>query len=312
MLLRVLVAVAWLIASAAHVHADTIALLPLDGEKRLEIYGQPVAAEMGRALKAQGFDVVVVGAKMDVPDGAQLIVDGTIKGEKNKAISISIRIRDPHSGTVLETLPASAASLTAIDKAAADLSTRIVPAVKAHLQAIAAKATPRPAEPPPGNGRPIEPPRTPKTPQPTVSLPVIVTSVSSPQPVRPALELLATGLAAELPQWGVSHKRDARPVEPDRLSRAAAIKTTQEMSADVGVALEVLSFTVDPGTVPLGRARVRVRVIHKGTILFERVVRTDTIVGDKGITEQEMAARTGREVLAIVNAQLRRLVEGWR
>ena len=96
------------------------------------------------------------------------------------------------------------------------------------------------------------------------------------------------------------------------MSRAAGIKTAQDLNADVGVALEVLSFTVEPGTVPLGRARVRVRVVAKGTILFERVVRTDTVVGDKDISEQEMAARTGREVLAIVNAQLRRLVAGWR
>lgn len=310
MLLRVLVAVAWLIASAAHVHADTIALLPLDGEKRLEIYGQPVASEIGRALKAQGFDVVVVGAKMDVPDRAQLIVDGTIKAQKSNAITVSIRIRDPH-GTVLETLPATAATLTAIDKAAADLSTRIVPAVRAHLKAIAAKAT----APPPGNGAPSEPPKVP-TPPPAVngapSLPAVVTSVSSPRPARPALELLATGLAGELPRWGVSHRREAKTVEPEQMSRATGIQTTQDMRADVGVALEVLSFNVEPGTVPLGRARVRVRVIHKGTILFERVVRTDTVVGDKGISEQEMAARTAREVLAIVNAQLRRLVVGWR
>ncbi len=309
MLLRVLVAVAWLIAGAARVHADTIALLPLDGEKRLEIYGQPVAAEIGRALKTHGFDVVVVGAKMDVPDRAQLIVDGTIKGEKGNAITLSIRIRDPHSGTVLETLPATAASLTAIDKAAADLSTRIVPAVKAHLQAIAANA--KPAEPTkPGDTPPVKSMTLPTNGAPV--LPAIVTAVSSPRPVQPALELLATGIAGELPSWGISHQRAARSVEAERMSRAAGIKTAQDMSADVGLALEVLSFTVVPGTVPLGRARVRVRIIHKGTMVFERVVRTDTIVGDKDITEQEMAARTGREVLAIVNAQLRRLVAGWR
>ena len=42
----------------------TIAMLPLDGEKRLELFGQPVAAEIARALKAAGIDVVVVGASM--------------------------------------------------------------------------------------------------------------------------------------------------------------------------------------------------------------------------------------------------------
>ena len=63
---------------------------------------------------------------------------------------------------------------------------------------------------------------------------------------------------------------------------------------------------------PIGVARVRVRIVHRGSIIFERIVRTDSIVGNKNITEQNMAARVGREVLAIVNAQLRRLVPGWR
>jgi hypothetical protein len=44
----------WLIALvlgiAMPAHADSVALLPLDGEKRLEIYGQPVANELARAM----------------------------------------------------------------------------------------------------------------------------------------------------------------------------------------------------------------------------------------------------------------------
>jgi hypothetical protein len=312
MMLRVLVIAAGLVAAAAYVHpadADTIALLPLDGEKRLEIYGQPVAAEIGRALKAQGFDVVVVGAKMDVPDTAQLIVDGTIKADKKNAIALSIRIRDPQSGTTLETLPANAASLTTIDKAAADLSTRIGPAVRSHLDALAKAAQPEPKPP-------IEP--TPRPPLPRVThnvppaLPSLVVSVASPQGALPALGFLASGLTDELPRWSSERKRTASIVAPERMSRAEAIGTVRSQYTDVGIGLEVLTFTVQPGEVPLAKARVRVRVVHRENILFERVVRTDTIVGDKGITEQQLAARTAREVLAIVNAQLRRLVEGWR
>lgn len=304
---RVLVIAVALFASAARVHADTVALLPLDGEKRFELYGQPIAAEIGRALEAHGVDVVVVGAKMNVPDRAQLIVDGTIKADKNNAITLAIRIRDPRGGTVLEMLPATAASLTVIDKAAAELSARIVPAVKNHLAALATTAQPAvvDARPPVDKRVMVDPPVTPR-------LPAVVTSVASPSAALPVLDFLARGLADELPRWSRQHKREARVVAAAAMSRAAAIGTTQSAGADVGVALEVLSFNVDPGEVPLGRARARVRIVHKGTILFERVIRTDTIVGDKGITEQEMAARTAREILAIVNAQLRRLVEGWR
>jgi len=307
MLLRVLVMVAWLVAGAPRAHAETVALLPLDGEKRLEIYGQPVAAEIGRALKAQGYDVVVVGAKMDVPDNAQLIVDGTIKSEKSNAVTLSIRIRDPRDGTTLETLPASAAALTAIDKAAADVTSKLIPAVKKHLAALAAAAA-KPTNPePPVTSKPntfVQPP--------PLAPPLMIISVSSPQAVAPALERLATSMSTELTRWAEYHKRTAKPVMPEQMSRGTAIKTVEGANANLGIALEVLSFDVTKGDVPLGRARVRARIIHRGTMLFERVIRTDTIVGDKGISEQDMAARTAREVLAITNAQMRRLVEGWR
>src|SRR5215468_10544975 len=57
---------------------DVVALLPLDADKSLEIYGQPVASELARALVAGNVYVVVVGPRMAVPDNARLIIDGTI------------------------------------------------------------------------------------------------------------------------------------------------------------------------------------------------------------------------------------------
>src|SRR5512138_3792161 len=105
--MRRLLVLVCLLLFGGRAYAETIAMLPLDGEQRLEIYGQPVAAEIARALRAAGIDVVVVGAKMAVPDHAQLIVDGTIKqAGKGKDITLSIRIRDPRDGTTLETVPA--------------------------------------------------------------------------------------------------------------------------------------------------------------------------------------------------------------
>src|SRR5262245_6945332 len=100
-----LVVIGWILVAYSAVHAETVALLPLDGEKRLEIYGQPVAKEIARAMIAGGIDVVVVGANMSVPDHAQLIVDGTIKAGKGDSVTLAIRIRDPHAVKELETLP---------------------------------------------------------------------------------------------------------------------------------------------------------------------------------------------------------------
>ena len=130
--------IAWLLLLAVPARADSVALLPLDGEKRLEIYGQPVAAELARSLKAAGVDGVVVGADMAVPGEAKHIVDGTIKSKK-QTVTLELRIRDPKDGSTLETLPPSSGALTNIDKIAADVAAHVVPAVKADrfLEAVA-------------------------------------------------------------------------------------------------------------------------------------------------------------------------------
>lgn len=307
--------------SSAIVHADTVALLPLDADKRLEIYGQPVAAEVGRALKASGVDVVIVNAKMAVPEGAQLIVDGSIKAGKRDAITLTMRIRDPRDGTTLETLPASAATLTTIDKAAADLSAKIVPAVRSHLAALAkAAATPPTTGPTSGTTtgttnepqHPVAPRTTDTTGSTTPRLPVMLVAAMSVQTGHPILELLAAATTRELPGWARMHRHQATLVDAARLAQVTAPRSVGEARAVLGIALEILDFSVDPGVVPLARARVRLRIADGTQVTFERVIRTDTIVGDKNIIETELAARTAREVLAIANAQLRRKVAGWR
>jgi len=260
--------IVWLALVASFAHADTIAMLPLDGDKRLEIYGQPVAAEIARALEASGLDVVVVGARMGVPDRAQLIVDGTIKAAKGKDITLSIRIRDPRDGTVLATLPAPATPLDHLDQAAAELSKRVVPAVKTQLAALAKPAV---AERPITDAAPL-----PAKPQ-TTAAPALAVTVGAG--ASPAAEPLRAALERALPAWLPSQHYAAR------------------------VTLDVLTFATEPGRVPLARARVRVRIA--GTEL-DRVVRTDTVVGDRDFSLEQLAARTAREVLAILEPHLRR------
>ena len=265
--LLVIVWLALVSALGSHAFADRIAMLPLDGEKRLEIYGQPVAAEIARALRAAGVDVVVVGAKMDVPDRVQLIVDGTIKqSNKGKDVTLSIRIRDPRDGTTLETLPAPAASLDTLDKAAAELSARVVPSVKAQLAMLAKPAV---VDRPPVEATP-QPPR----PAPAPTLEVTVTSKPSPWSVK-----LRTALESELAAW----------------------LPAQHVAAKV--TLDVLLFDAWMTRVPLAKARVRVKIADTK---FDRIIRTDTIVGDRDFTAEQLAARTAREVLAILRPHLRR------
>ncbi|HEY5950420.1 MAG TPA: hypothetical protein VIV40_33245 [Kofleriaceae bacterium] len=269
--MRRLLVLVWLALFGSRVYAETIAMLPLDGEKRLEIYGQPVAAEIARALRAAGLDVVVVGARMEVPDRAQLIVDGTIKAAKNKQIELSIRVRDPRDGTVLDTLPAPATKLDDLDKAAADLSARVVPSVKANLEKLAKPAV---VDKPITDGKPV-----PQRPMPP-PLPTLATSVTAHGGQTP---LLAAALDREAALWAA----------------------TQRYSASVK--LDVIGYKPQPGKPPMARARVHV-VISGGATKFDRVMRTDTIVGDANSTPEQLAERTAREVLAILRPNLRRVL----
>ncbi len=309
--MRSIVVIVIMLVCLSVARSETIALLPLDADKKLEVYGHPVAAEIGRALKAAGIEVVVVGAKMDVPDRAQLIVDGAIKAGKGDAITLSLRIRDPRDGTVLETLPSSATTLTAIDKAAAELSGKLVPAARAHFAALVKPATvptvpERPAQEPPRQGT------APPTRSPVGGVAARVVAAASSERTGGAEQFLAHSLAGELAPWLTHHKREGTPVDPSMLSRESAVKTVAAQRAGLGLALVVVGFDVEPGQVPLARARVRIRVTDGKTIVLDRVIRTDTIVGDRDITEAELGARVAREVLAIVHAQLRRRVVGWQ
>lgn len=289
----VLLALLALLAPIAH--ADTIALLPLDADKRLEIYGQPVAAELGRALKAAGLDVVVVGDKATVPESAQLIVDGSIKKAGKNEVTLSLRIRDPKGGTVLETLPSSTTPLTTIDKAAAELSAKIVPAVRAQLAAIAAAKKPELAPPGPpaprGTQTPPTVPVTPTGPAVAPAVPMIAVNVAALHD-SPVVSLLTSALRDEAMVWAKAHASPA--------------------AAGHAIELEVLGVDVDPGDVPMAQARARARITDGQLLVFDRVIVTDTIVGDRHISDRDMAVRTAREVLAVANAQLRRIAKGWR
>ena len=296
--------VIWLVLLVSYARADSIAMLPLDAEKRLEIYSQPVAAEIARALKAVNLDVVVVGAKMEVPDTAQLIVDGTLKA-KGKEVTVAIRIRNPRDGTVLENVPPQTAPLANIDQAAASISAQVVPLVQKHLAELAKQKEVKPP-PPPVEGKP---------PQPQTLLPKVVTATSSPPKSQshPYIDLLRDAIGVELPTWARQNHREATVVTKEKLERKTAVKTIGAAQTDAGISFEVLNLwiTKEDG-IPMAEARVRVRIASAAEVKFERIVHTDTIIGEKGMTNEALAARAAREVLAIVVPHMRRAIGTWR
>ncbi|HEY0194997.1 MAG TPA: hypothetical protein VGC42_27980, partial [Kofleriaceae bacterium] len=269
-----------------------VALLPLDAERSLEIYGQPIASEISRTLNEHAIQVVVVGPNMAVPEAARLIVDGTITAGRAGAITISVRVRNPSDGRVLgEPLTATAAGLARLDAATSDLSGRLLPVVQAQLA-----TAPRPdhghvTQTAPAGDR------------------TIVVAVAD-EGHRPETAALAAALDPAVGEWTRAHHHQLQKIDPARLTVALAPKAVGTGDFAIGLWVERYAPEV-VHDLPMARARVRVRVASASAILFDRVIVTDTVLGDKTSTPAELAARVSREVLAILRPHLMRRVRTW-
>jgi len=239
--------------------------------------------------------VIVVGPRMEIPDSVQLIVDGTIALGKAGAVTIALRLRNPVDGVVLDTLSATALGLAKIDRAAAELSSRILPLVSDRLAKLQ-----RPA---PADDRARAAPPRPAA----VERPMLI-AVSeagrTPSPLHQALD-------AALPPWARAHRRTVEPRPPGQLEPTAAANTVAASTSDLAIGFSILDYAAEGGAVPMARARVRVRIADAQRVRFDRVVATDTVIGERGLAPAELAARVAREVLAILRPHLRQCVPGW-
>lgn len=295
--------VLWVVAAAPRVRAEPapaepVALLPLEAERSLELYGQPVASEIARALIAAGVPVVVVAKKAAVPERARLVIEGTLAYGKAKSVAISLRIRRPGGGGVIDTMSAIAPGLAKLDVAAAELSVRLLPIVKANGSAAPV------VDPvvPPGA---LEPARPAPSPAPIALIAVHDDSRTS------GGAALAGVLDDAATRWLFAHHRVPRMLDAAKLAPALAAKSVSDAGAELAIGFWVLGYTPEPGKLPMARARVRVRIADRGAVVFDRVVATDTVLGDVGLPARELAERVAREVIAILHPHLARSVAAW-
>jgi hypothetical protein len=133
-------------------------------------------------------------------------------------------------------------------------------------------------------------------------------STSTVEPMRLAFGTAIGAWVGELAQpWQV------QSIEPSTLGPRLAPQTVRSAGAAHGLVFEILDFTVTttPDGIPLARARVRARIAEPDRVQFDRVIATDTIVGNKGMKPEVLAARCAREVLLILRPHLRRAEPAW-
>jgi hypothetical protein len=293
--MRALLALVFCVSIASADNA--VALLPLDSSAKLEVYGQAVASEIAQALQAGSIDVVIVLKNMRVPDHAKLIVDGKMSPGKGTAIDLTIGIREPNKTDYVQQFRATAASLEQLDKTTRELAAKVLPAVRDTLAAL---DKPKPVDP----ITPVRP-----APPPPQKLPELLVGVAAR---GKHTEPLSSALSEIVPGWSAQHRRAASIVGVGMLDAKTASQTVASSKADRAIALEVLSYSVEhEDKVPLAKARVRVRIADAGRIQFDRVVVTDTVIGDVGMADDLIASRVAREVLSILQPHVKKQVPGW-
>jgi hypothetical protein len=126
---------------------------------------------------------------------------------------------------------------------------------------------------------------------------------------------LRAALADAVLRWARAARREPRAVDPRALEGKRGPKAVASANAERAITFEIVGYAVDAlrsaRDVPLARARVRVRISDASAVVFDRVVATDTIVGDRQMPPAELAARVAEEVLAILRPHVRRAVPAW-
>jgi hypothetical protein len=239
-------------AAAADDHV--IALLPLAADSKLALYGQPVASEVAKSLEQQGFTIVVVTSTAPVPSSARLVIDGRIVRDGD-SVKLEARVRDPNAGKVVAELSATAPTLTRIDEAAADLAKALAPVL---TDSLAAQDKP----PPPDDGDDAKP--------------AVVTD-DAPKDARPAALVQIESIATD-------------PTPEEQLTRGATRlasllgyrTTTDAAGTTLTIRIQLLGIHYHNGGVITAKARAHVKVTSADGTVFDRIVRTDTLVGGRG------------------------------
>ncbi|HUQ01176.1 MAG TPA: hypothetical protein VM261_01715 [Kofleriaceae bacterium] len=304
-------------AGAAHAQGSraTIALIPFTAEKRLRLYGKPVAAEVTRALRDAGLDVQLVSDGDPVPARARLVVDGRLV-KRGGGVVIESRIRDPERGVDVARPSGAAASLDDIDHAASAVAAELVVAIRAGLAtqddqaARAAAALSRPA--PPTGPTPPDHPTVRVPPRDSRPLAIVVVSApglardkTAPTDVAPLFAPAAVELARRLGHRAAVETAPAPPAPP------IDPQVASQRRASLLVGFELLSFT--SGTqrdIPVARARARVTVFDaSGKQLYRRIVRTDTLVGSRGDRVDTLIRFAAAQVTDVAAPRIRERLE---
>ncbi len=297
------------VASAGPARGDgkttVVAVIPLATGDQLAIYGKPVADAIADRLKrVAGVEVESLSLSGALPARVSLVIDGRIVDAGSDRVGLEARVRDPGRGIAIGEVATEPRPLAQIDVAAAELADLLAPklveaiAERRRLAAAEARREPGAAPARPAHGA-----------DPSEAAPI------APVDPRPAMVVVdATGSADGVPASGIvtragywlAERLGFRPVP-------SAAKIKEAFAAGAGGAhyalllhLRGVSFTWH-GSVLSAHGRVRVVLIDdRGGVIFDRTVRTGTVVGNRGDRQDALVHYVAIQAVDIVVPHLKR------
>lgn len=277
-----------------------VAVLPFTvSDGSLSLYSRAAATALARALGgAPGIRARALSLDDPVPVDVALVVDGRLVGGSRGAVAVHLSVRDPETGATVATVATATAprdELDAlVDRAAARLRRPLRAALAARERRRAARRQPIRLPPTVVRLRGAGPP--------VAAAPPLVVWPAAGAAVGGAVDIapLATDAAAE-----IAARLGFRPVAAGRpVPEPGAPPSPAEVAARVAAVgargalwLRVQDVTFGWAGVLIARGRVRVVAYGPdGRVRFDRVARTDTIVGSRG----DRHAAVARMVLAQV------------
>lgn len=286
---RLVIAVLLLFGLVPVARADegAIAVLPLtSSEKRLAMYGAPVARVLAGHLRQGGATVEAVTSSRGLPKRVAWVIDGRIVAASGGRVVLEARLRDPGRGRAVGQVASKPGRLTEIDElarqVAGDLGPLLARAAAARSSAPAITPQPAPASVPSPAPRPA----------------IIITRDREPV-VTDALASLVERLGYRAV---VSDLTGIAP--PDKVKGAMG-----KVSARLALLAEVKKVDYEWAAKDVLTARGSMRLVlvdAAGKPLYNAIVDTDTLVGSRGDRHGALLGFVARQVMQMAAPRLKK------
>ncbi len=296
----------------ASAQPSEVIILPMTTtSKALNIYRNAVPAALARRLIAVGIHAQAMSSTSSTPKSTKVIIDGRLISHHRDRVQIEVRIRRASTGRLVATLASDTTKNTDIETLVANLAARLAPTVNRAL-------VPKSFQLPTTVVRADAPERQPDTkeqPMPDVTSTALPSVLLLPaageaaegmidvrEPATEAAHAMVRRLGIAVAE-STRHKGIANPLD--------VVVEMRERASNYSLMVHVMAVRFSYSSVLSAKGHVRVRLLGAdGVAVFDRSVRTQTLVGARGDRHQALVYLVTEQALDMLLPEFRRALHG--